>query len=405
MTHVVALASGGGDHALAIRTGPPAPVITLLPVDQYTPAGSNATFTARGAGLYGVSYQWQYNSTNISGTTNASLTVANVQATNAGNYSVVVSDTNGLITSSNAMLVLVTPPVITWQSSPTNIVCIYGNIISLSATASAPGQSYGFPLSYQWRVNGTNIDGATTTSYTFTVDDNSSGIYSLAVTNAAGGASASWQVTVTNAINVTNDLLLIYNSNSTDSSNLCSYYLTHRPMVAGANVLGVACDVGEFTTSNNCDAQIVGPVLNWLTNNPTKRPQYVIFLYDMPTRLTNSPSPYGNYGSISYHLQNVRPDWKPFVNHINAGSLADCEAYVDKIAFIGSNYSPGQLVISASAGGYGNTNYVLDDIRNGGPTIPPTFPYEDYSGAGAVVSAATNSLLSAGVSPSEIFFL
>lgn len=208
------------------------------------------------------------------------------------------------------------------------------------------------------------------------------------------------------AINVTNDLLLIYNSNSYDSSNLCAYYLAHRPKIAGANVLGVACDVGEFTTSTNCDAQIVLPILNWLTNNPAKRPQYVVLFYDIPTRLTNfsNGTDYANYGSVNYHLHILRPDWQPFVNNINAKSLADCMAYVDKIAAFGSNYSPGKLVIGASAGGYGNTNYVLDGIRNGGPTIPPFFPYENYSGAGYVVANATNALLAAGVPPSAIFF-
>jgi hypothetical protein len=105
------------------------------------------------------------------------------------------------------------------------------------------------------------------------------------------------------------------------------------------------------------------------------------------------------YGSISYHLHHSYPGWQPFVNNLNAGTLADCEAYVDKLANIGTNYSPGKLIISASAGGYGNTNYVLDGIRFGGPT-----PYEDYSINGFVVAAATNGLLAAGVPSSSILF-
>jgi hypothetical protein len=165
-------------------------------------------------------------------------------------------------------------------------------------------------------------------------------------------------------------------------------------MVGGANVLPVACDVGEFTTSTNCNSEIVFPVLNWLTNNPTKLPQYVILFYDIPTRLTNlSGSAYGAYGSVGYHLHILRPDWQPFVNYINAGSLADCEAYVDKIAAFGTN---GQLIISASAGGYGNTNFVLDNVRHG-----PGFGDGGYTGAGGVLSAAipaiTNANPSAGI--------
>jgi hypothetical protein len=39
---------------------------------------------------------------------------------------------------------------------------------------------------------------------------------------------------------------------------------------------------------------------------------------------------------------------------------ADCLAYIDKLAYFGSNYSPGQIIISASAGGYANTNWYFD---------------------------------------------
>lgn len=41
-------------------------------------------------------------------------------------------------------------------------------------------------------------------------------------------------------VDVTKDLLLIYNTNSPDSVNVLNYYLQHRPMVSGANVLGIA---------------------------------------------------------------------------------------------------------------------------------------------------------------------
>ena len=384
------------DSGLAIRSGPPTPVITLAPVDHYQAVGSTATFTARGAGLYGVTYQWQTNGVNLAGATNTTLTVTNVQTTSATNYAVVVTDNVGMgsIVSSNANLYLVTAPVITYQSTPTNILCIYGNYVAMSATASAPGQFNGFPLSYQWKYNGTNISGATGNTYGFFAT-NAPGTYSLVVSNAAGSASASWQVANTNAINVTNDLLLVYNSNSADSSNLCAYYLAHRPMVGGANVLGVACDTNEAIAFTNYLTQIANPVLNWLTNNPTKRPQYVVLFYGIPTQLQSYPI---GYGSIAYNLRLIDSNWQPLVNNINAGSLADCEAYVDKIASFGSNYSPGQLVISASAGGYGNTNYVVDNVRNGSGHP------DDFTGFGSVVASTTNGLLASGVSTAAILY-
>jgi len=167
------------------------------------------------------------------------------------------------------------------------------------------------------------------------------------------------------AVEVTKDLLLIYNSNSTNSTVLKEYYLAHRPLVGGANVLPVACDVGEITTSNNCLSQIVMPVLGWLTNNPTKHPQYLVLFFDMPTRIENHTD---EFPSVTYLLYSSYPGAAPFVNYINAGTLADCTNYVNKLADIGATYSPGKLIISASAAGatgYGNTNYYFDDTRIG----------------------------------------
>jgi len=48
MSNVIAIGAGA-DHALAIRTGPRTPVITLTPTDQYQIAGGNVTFSARGS--------------------------------------------------------------------------------------------------------------------------------------------------------------------------------------------------------------------------------------------------------------------------------------------------------------------------------------------------------------------
>ena len=198
---MIAIAAGT-DHALAVRTGPRTPVITLEPTDQYQLTNGNVTFTARGAGLYGVTYQWQTNDMNLTGATNATLTVTNVQAGQAGSYDAIVTDNGGMgsIVSSNATLYLVTTPVIISQTPlPTNQVAIFQTNLTLSVSANAPGQFSGFPLSYQWQFNGTNISGATSSSYTFFADTNSPGIYSVIVSNAAGSASTAWQVTLTYA--------------------------------------------------------------------------------------------------------------------------------------------------------------------------------------------------------------
>lgn len=50
----------------------------------------------------------------------------------------------------------------------------------------------------------------------------------------------------------------------------------------------------------------------------------------------------------------------------------DCITYINKIAHFGTNYAPGQVLISAHASGYANTNYYFDDTRTvyQGPSGP-----------------------------------
>jgi len=196
LNNVIGIAAGA-DHALALRTGPPTPVITLEPMDEYQVQGSNVTFTARGAGLYGVTYQWQTNVVNLPGATNAVLTLTNVQPpAQTLAYRVIVANELGSLASSNANFSFVTPPVINSLTLPTNQVAIYQSNLVLSVSASAPGEYDGFPLSYQWQFNGTNLPGATGASYTIHTGASSFGTYSVLVSNAAGSTNAAWLVTV-----------------------------------------------------------------------------------------------------------------------------------------------------------------------------------------------------------------
>lgn len=196
-------------------------------------------------------------------------------------------------------------------------------------------------------------------------------------------------------VEVTKDLLLIYNSSSSNSSFVKDYYLAHRPMVSGANVLGIACTTNETFLPDEYTNVFAASIQNWLDANPTKRPAYVILFLDIPSRVNTNNTP-GVYAfaspSVSYRLNQEMGSWHPFVTHINMDGTNDCRAYIDKLEFICATYSPGKLVISASDGNYGNTNYVVDDVQ-----------HEDFADSDAVWRA-TNGLLAAGVSTSAIAY-
>jgi hypothetical protein len=79
-----------------------APVIATQPVPQMVYAGRTATFSVAATnGTPPLTYQWRQNGNiltdggNISGSTNATLTLANIVATNGGSYDVVVTGASG----------------------------------------------------------------------------------------------------------------------------------------------------------------------------------------------------------------------------------------------------------------------------------------------------------------------
>ena len=84
--------------------------ITSQPQGQTAVVGSTVTFAVTAGGTPPLSYQWQFDSTNIAGATASSLTLTSVQPGQAGNYLVVVSNAWGVVTSSNAVLAVVAPP-------------------------------------------------------------------------------------------------------------------------------------------------------------------------------------------------------------------------------------------------------------------------------------------------------
>jgi len=161
-----------------------APSITTQPASKSVNAGANVTFTVSATGTAPLNYQWRFNGSNISGATGSSYTKNNVQSGDVGNYSVVVSNPAGSVTSANATLSLNVPPTITTQPA-SQAVNAGGNVtFSVSATGTTP-------MSYQWRFNGSNISGATGSSYTKNnVQSGDAGNYSVVVSNVAGSATS-----------------------------------------------------------------------------------------------------------------------------------------------------------------------------------------------------------------------
>jgi hypothetical protein len=86
---------------------PTAPTITTPPQSQTNNQGNAATFSVVAAGTPLLFYQWRFNGTNIAGATLSSYTRYALQASDAGSYSVFITNGVGAATSANALLTVI----------------------------------------------------------------------------------------------------------------------------------------------------------------------------------------------------------------------------------------------------------------------------------------------------------
>ena len=114
-TVVVTNTAGSVTSAVAVLTVLVPPAITAQPTNLSVVEGANASFSVGGVRDAPLSYQWQFNGADIAGATGTSLTLTNVQPTNGGSYTVVVTNTAGSVTSAVAVLTVLVPPSITAQ--------------------------------------------------------------------------------------------------------------------------------------------------------------------------------------------------------------------------------------------------------------------------------------------------
>jgi hypothetical protein len=164
------------DAFLALNT---APVITTPPMGETIPAGSSLALEVVAEGTpSALSYQWRANGVNIPGAIYSEYDIYNATVGQT-NYSVVVTNVAGAVTSVVATVVVTnSPPVLLAGPQSQNVV--------LGGNATFFVQAIGSePLFYQWQFNDSNIAGATASAYrTPPLQTNSAGNYSVVVSNS-----------------------------------------------------------------------------------------------------------------------------------------------------------------------------------------------------------------------------
>jgi Immunoglobulin domain len=236
---------------LSVSTAPVAPTITTQPSNQTVTAGQAAAFSVGATGTAPLTYQWRKNSSNISGATAASyITPATIATDSGSKFDVVVSNSVGSVTSSQATLTVnaaAVAPAITTQ--PSNQTVTAGQTATFSVVASGSA-----PLTYQWQKNAAPITGATATSYTTpaTTTGDSGELFRVVVSNSAGSATSNTATLTVNpgTSNSSVDVITYHYDNGRSGQNLNETTLT--PANVNSTKFGKK---GEFSVDGRVDAQ------------------------------------------------------------------------------------------------------------------------------------------------------
>ncbi|MBX9738174.1 MAG: immunoglobulin domain-containing protein [Phycisphaerales bacterium] len=165
------------------------PTIVAQPQAVSVCPGGTATFSVAASSASSIAYQWRLNGVNITG--NASATTSTLNLTNvtaAGTIDCLVSS-GCSVASTGVTLSLRSAPAVTRNPSGVSLCPGASQTISIDATGTAP-------LTFQWRLNGNNINTATnpsaaTSALTITnFQAANAGTYTCVVTNACGSATS-----------------------------------------------------------------------------------------------------------------------------------------------------------------------------------------------------------------------
>lgn len=161
---------------------------TQQPQSRAVALGSSLTLQVGVTGSLPISYQWRKDGVNVDGATNAWLSLPNVRSADLGDYYVFVVNPAGAVSSATARLVLADPPPpppppsLAITQHPQAATILAGGNATFQVTATGTG-----PLAYQWLKDNTPLPGATAATLAIAAAQPAhAGVYTVAVTNAAG---------------------------------------------------------------------------------------------------------------------------------------------------------------------------------------------------------------------------
>ncbi len=202
------------------------PTILVPPTNSFARIGSNTVFAVTAVGNGPLRYQWRFNDVMIPSGTNASLVITNTQTTNAGSYSVIISDTIGTVTTTPVTLTMLISPAIVVAPIAQSVVV--GQPVTLSVVASGSP----FPFGYEWRRASVAVASNVLNSFT--------NYYSFTATNVV--STQGYRVVVRNLANI--------NPNATALANIITLADADRDGIADVWELANGLDTNSVVDAS-----------------------------------------------------------------------------------------------------------------------------------------------------------
>lgn len=369
------------------------PLFVTQPVSKTVLVGTNVTFTASATGSAPMTYQWRFNGVNISGATNASYSISGVQTNQAGNYSVVISNVGNSITSSNAVLTVNVTPSITTQ--PQNQTVNQGSNATFSVTASGTT-----PLTYQWRVNGTNISGATASSFTLTnaQPSNSGSYYSVVVSNVAGNVtSSSALLTIVGAPSITTQpsnqtvnqgASVTFTVTASGTSPLAYQWQFNGTNISGATTNSYTLSSAQGANSGNYSVIVTNSAGTTTSSN-------AVLTVIVPPAITVQPQSIAvNQGSSATFTVTATGTSPSYQWRFNGATISGATANSYTVSNVQSVNGGGYSVIVSNSAGSATSSTATLTVN-----LPPTITVQPQSQTNNQGSNVTFTVTATGASP------
>jgi hypothetical protein len=195
------------------------------------------------------------------------------------------------------------------------------------------------------------------------------------------------------------NVLVVYNSNSSESDALKNYYTGTRPMFGQVNILGADTPETEsFTSYAQYVSGLQNPVNSFVTGSG-KSVRYIVLLHGIPTRISSDPRLISTCWALSTGLRQnsdlgysgifygktgefildiYRPEQSALVTFITADSYGACSGYIARI-------SQGQTGLFLTGE---SSNFYCDDYHVNG--VNSAIPNNARSLSGAGVTGEKN---------------